>query len=110
MAKLNKQDLTLPSEGVTFKNILYKANYIIELDKGNDLINISNCICVFSILSRKDFFTRQYVGAKFYNELTNENVMEEINGYLPERVFCFLDGTFPLSDFITKNDFQPFTG
>lgn len=109
MAIINKFDNNFPNDGgVTFKGKFYKADFMIKFPVDNDDISLENCTCVFSILSRKNLFTRQYVGAKFYDLLTNENVTENINGYLPETVFCFTSTSFPLDDFLKEKDFKVF--
>lgn len=107
MAIIDKSDNTFPNDGgVTFKDIFYKADFIINFPVDNDEINLENCICVFSILNRSNPFIRQYVGGKFYDSLNRNNVSEKINGYLPESVYCFTKTHFPLSDFLEHNDFQ----
>lgn len=111
MPIIHKSHPDFPTESfVTVNNKKYQADYIIKFDVDKDNINIDNCKCVFSILSRKDLFTTQYVGAKFYEKLTNENVIERVNGYAPERVFCFKDTDFPLDKFLEENTFNVFIG
>jgi hypothetical protein len=111
MPIIHKSHSDFPTESfVTVDGKQYQADYIIKFDIDNDVIDLDNCKCVFSILNRKDLFTRQYVGAKFYEKLTNENVIEKINGYLPERVFCFTDTNFPLDKFLDENTFDVFIG
>lgn len=109
MSVLNKNINQLPSDGgVTFKGKFYKVDYMITFPIDKDKINLDNCICVFSILNRVNPLLRKYVGGKFYENLNNENVIESINGYLPETVFCFTDSYFPLDEFLEENNFQYF--
>ena len=109
MPIIHKSHPDFPIESfITVSNKQYQADYIIKFDVDKDIININNCKCVFSILSRKDLFTRKYVGAKFYEKLTNENVIEKFNGYSPEHVFCFTDTDFPLDKFLEENTFDVF--
>ena len=109
MPIIHKNHPEFPTENfVTVNHKQYQADYIIKFDVDKDNIDLKNCTCVFSILSRKDLATRQYVGAKFYENLTNENVTESINGYLPERVFCFTETDFPLDAFLKESNFKYF--
>ena len=107
MAITSKNDEGFSSDSkIKFNGQVYKADFIIKFPVNNDDINLENCVCVFSILNRSNLFFRQYVGAKFYAKLTNDNVIENINGFSPESVFCFTDTDFPLSEFLAEHDFQ----
>ena len=107
MSIINKFDNHFPNDGgVTFKDTFYKADFMIKFPVDNDEINLENCTCVFSILNRSNLLLRQYVGAKFYDLLTKENIIESVNGYLPETVFCFTSSDFPLSEFLDESNFQ----
>lgn len=109
MPIIHKSNPDFPTDSfITVNNKKYQADYVIKFDVNKDTINLDNCICVFSILSRKDSRTRQYVGAKFYENLTNDNVVESINGYLPEFAFCFTETAFPLDAFLGENTFDIF--
>ena len=110
MAIIDKYDENFPSDGgVTFNGQFYKADFMIKFPIDNDEINLNNCTCVFSILNRSNLYLRQYVGAKFYTKLNKDNVIENINGFLPESVFCFTDTAFPLSEFLEKSSFQHYS-
>ena len=107
MAITSKNDESFSSNNkIKFNGQIYKADFIIKFPVKNDDINLENCVCVFSILNRSNLLFRQYVGAKFYTNLTNDNVIENINGFLPESIFCFTDTDFPLSEFLAEHDFQ----
>lgn len=109
MAIIDKFNNDFPTDGgVTFKGRFYNADFMIKFPVDKDNINLENCTCVFSILDRSNLFLRQYVGAKFYDLLTNENIIENINGYLPETVFCFTSTAFPLDAFLKEKDFKIF--
>jgi len=110
MSIIDKHNNNFPSDGgVTFDGNFYKADYIIKFPIYNDDINLDNCTCVFSILNRSNLYLRQYVGAKLYDNLNKDNIIESINGYLPETVFCFTDTYFPLSEFLEKSNFQHYS-
>ena len=101
----NHPDFPTDSSSVTVKGVQYQADYLIKFHIDKDLINLKNCTCVFSIYSRDNYCIRKYVGAKFYKELNNETVSENINGYLPEFVFCYTETEFPLDDFLEEQGF-----
>lgn len=98
----------LKDDGVTVKGRFFKADYKISFPIQNDDINIDNCTCIFSILDRGNPIFRKYVGGKFYENLNNGNIIENINGYLPETVYCFTDSSFPLKEFLDENNFKHF--
>lgn len=105
MPIIHKSQPDFPLESfVTVSNQKYQSDYVIKFEVDNDIINLDNCICVFSILCRHDLGIRQYVGAKYYRKLTNDNVVERINGYLPEFAFCFTDTDFPLEIFLKEQN------
>jgi len=109
MAVIDKTNFKYPTDGVvTFKDTQYIADKLILFPITKDIIDFDNCTCVFSILERPNLQMRQYVGAKFYENLNNENAIEEINGYLPEHIFCFIKTNFPLQDFIDDKNFKRF--
>ena len=109
MAIIDRHDFNFPKDGfITFKGKEYKADYLIKFPTEKDEINLINCTCIFSILERTNFVFRQYVGARFFENLNNNNVTDSINGYLPELVFCFTHTDFPLDDFIKESNFNFF--
>lgn len=110
MPLFNKLDKIFPkSESVTVNGNSYSPDYIIDLPLDeDDKIDIENCNCVFSTKNPNSPLFRKYVGAKFFKKFVNNNVLEKVNGYLPESVFCFQETDFPLDDFIKEQNFKYF--
>lgn len=107
MSVIDKKEFKSPHQGVvSVNNKEYIADKVVLFPVVKEKINFDNCTCIFSILERPFMQKRQYIGAKFYENLNNENVIEEINGYLPECIFCFIDTYFPLEEFLNMNDFE----
>ena len=110
MIIINKNDSNFPKGNyVIVDKKLYSPDYVIKFDKGTDKVNLKDCTCVFAIISQDNPTFIKFVGAKTYKELTNENVIEKINGYLPDRVLCFTKVDFPLDKFLEENTFDIFT-
>lgn len=110
MKIIGKNESNFPkSLYVIVNNTSYYPDYIIKFEKGSDIIIIKDCVCVFSITSQNNPMFVKFVGAKFYKTLTNENVIEKINGYKPEQILCFTQTDFPLDRFLEENTFDIFT-
>ncbi|KLT69911.1 hypothetical protein [Flavobacterium sp. ABG] len=105
---IRKKNYDYSTDVVTVQGKGYNPDYIINFPIEKDEINLENCTCVFSIRNRNNLAVRQYVGAEFFENLNNENIQKEINGYLPEAVFCFTASFFPLEEFLKEKDFKPF--
>lgn len=110
MSIINKNDPDFPkNEYITVNGKKYKPDTLIDLRSEVEKTNIKNCTCVFSILDRDNLLLRKYVGVKYYEKLTNDNIKEKINGYLPEHVFCFYETDFPIEEFKEEQDFKHFS-
>lgn len=91
---------------VKHDNVEYYPDYMISLtETSTDLINLNNCICVFLVLN-SSFGNYEIVGAKHFENLDNENILELINGYLPSRVYCYTETIFPLESFLASKKFK----
>ncbi|WP_445908808.1 hypothetical protein [Yeosuana sp.] len=110
MKIISKNDSNFPKGNyVIVDKKLYSPDYVINFEKGIDNINLKDCTCVFAIINRDNPTFIKFVGAKTYEELTSENIVEKINGYLPDIVLCFTKTNFPLDKFLEENPFDIFT-
>lgn len=109
MSIINTSQAGFPKkEAVTVEGLKYKPDYLIHFPITKDIISIQNCTCVFSIRDRQNLGLRKYVGAEYFKLLDSENITKEINGYLPEDVYCFVGDKFPLATFLNEQDFKIF--